>query len=122
MRVLIAEDDRQMSELLCAIVRSAGHKPAPAFDGASALMAAMRAPQPDLIILDLNMPAGTGQVTLSKLKASSRTTQIPVIVVSATKDQATRDEVRTLGAETFLEKPVSPDNLIAAIEAFGESR
>lgn len=110
-----------MSELLCAIVRGAGHKPSAAFDGASALMAAVRAPQPDLIILDLNMPAGTGQVTLAKLKASSRTTQIPVIVVSAVKDQATRDEVRALGAETFLEKPVSPDNLIAAIEAFGRS-
>lgn len=119
MRVLIAEDDRQMSELLCTILRDAGHRPMPSFDGASALMAAMRTPPPELIILDLNMPAGTGQTTLSKLKASSKTTQIPVIIVSAMKDQATQDSVKALGAAAFLEKPITPETLIATVEAHG---
>lgn len=109
-----------MSQLLCAMLRSAGHQATPAFDGASAMMAAMRTPLPDLIVLDLSMPAGTGQTTLAKLKQSSRTTQIPVVVVSASKDEATREEVLALGAAEFLEKPVSPDNFIAAVEAFGK--
>jgi DNA-binding response OmpR family regulator len=122
MRVLVAEDDRQMSQLLCAMLRSAGHQATPAFDGASAMMAAMRAPLPELIVLDLNMPAGTGQVTLMKLKQSSRTTQIPVLVVSAEKDPAKRAEVMGLGAAYYLEKPVSPDNFIAAIEAIGPTK
>ncbi|MDH5234012.1 MAG: response regulator [Gemmatimonadota bacterium] len=119
MRILIADDDRQMSELCCAIVRDAGHTPIPSFDGASALMAAMRAPQPDLIILDLKMRAGTGQTTLGKLKASSRTTMIPVIIVAAMKDQARQDEVKALGATAFLEMPITPATLVAAIEARG---
>lgn len=81
-------------------------------------MAAMRAPAPELIVLDLQMPAGDGQTTLTKLKQSSKTALIPVLVVSAVKDPATRDHVRALGAAAFLEKPVSPDTFIDAVEAF----
>jgi DNA-binding response OmpR family regulator len=122
MRVLVADDDRQMSQLLCAMLRSAGHNATPVFDGASTLMAAMRTPAPDLIVLDLAMPAGTGQETLTKLKRSSRTNQIPVLVVSASRDPRAHDDVLALGANAYLEKPVSPDNFIAAVEAFGSSR
>ena len=53
MRVLVAEDDRQMFELPCAMLQGAGHRA---------------------------MPAGDGQATLAKLKQSSKTAQIPVIV------------------------------------------
>jgi CheY-like chemotaxis protein len=122
MRVLVAEDDRQMSSLLCAMLQSAGHRATPAYDGASALMAAMRAPVPDLIVLDLQMPAGDGPTTLAKLKQSSRTALIPVIVVSATKDPAIQQAMKEQGAITFLEKPVNPDNFIAAVEAFGPAK
>jgi DNA-binding response OmpR family regulator len=119
MRILVADDDRQISQLLCAILQAAGHRPVPAYDGASTLMAAMRSPAPDLIVLDLQMPAGDGQTTLTKLKQSSKTALIPVLVVSGTQDPTARDEVRALGAAAFLGKPVSPDTLIDAVEAFG---
>lgn len=119
MRVLVADDDRQMSQLLCAILQAAGHQPVPAYDGASTMMAAMRSPAPELIVLDLQMPAGDGQTTLAKLKQSSKTALIPVLVVSASKDPKTHDNVRALGAAAFLEKPVSPDTFIDAVEAFG---
>lgn len=119
MRVLVAEDDRKMSQLLCGMLQAAGHQAIPVFDGASAMMAAIRQPAPDLIVLDLQMPAGDGQTTLGKLKASSRTAQIPVIVVSAAQDPRVRDEVRALGATTFLQKPVTPDQFLDAVESFG---
>jgi DNA-binding response OmpR family regulator len=119
MRILVADDDRQISQLLCGILLAAGHHPVPVYDGASTLMAAMRAPTPELIVLDLQMPAGDGQTTLAKLKQSSKTALVPVLVVSANKDPATRDKVRALGAAAFLEKPVSPDTFIDAVEAFG---
>lgn len=63
------------------------------------------------------MPVGTGQVTLEKLKRSSKTTQIPVLVVSAATDDATRTEVMAMGAGAFLAKPVTLDDFIAAVEA-----
>ncbi len=122
MRVLVADDDRVMSQLLCAMLQSAGHRAVPAYDGASALMAAMRAPPPDLIVLDLYMPAGDGQTTLAKLKQSSKTALIPVIIVSGEKDPHIQAELKAAGAITFLEKPVNPDNFIAAVEAFGPSK
>lgn len=46
MRVLVAEDDRAMSQLLCTLLMSVGHQPVPVYDGASAMMAAMRSPAP----------------------------------------------------------------------------
>lgn len=119
MRVLVADDDRQISQLLCQMLQAAGHRPMPAYDGASALMAAMRTPAPELIVLDLQMPAGDGQTTLAKLKQSSKTALIPVLVVSATQDSQLRDQVLALGAVAFLAKPVSPDLFIDAVEAFG---
>ncbi len=122
MRVLVAEDDRAMSQLLCAMLQSAGHRAMPAFDGASAMMAAMRVPPPDLIVLDLQMPAGDGPTTLKKLKASAKTSLIPVLVVTGSKDPNARDSVRTLGAAAYLEKPVSADTFIDAVEAFGTSK
>lgn len=122
MRVLVAEDDKAMSQLLCGMLVAAGHQAIPVFDGASAMMAAVRNPPPDLIVLDIQMPAGDGQLTLSKLKASTRTALIPVIVVSATQDLKVRESIRALGAATFLEKPISPEHFLDVITAYGPKR
>ena len=119
MRILVAEDDRAMSQLICALLRSAGHQPMPAFDGASTMMAAMRSPAPELIVLDLQMPAGDGPTTLTKLRQSSKTALIPVVAISATTDAKQHEEIRALGAATFLQKPLNPDTFIDAVEAFG---
>lgn len=119
MQILVADDDRQLSTLLCQILQAAGHKAFPAFDGASTLMAAMRAPTPELIVLDLQMPAGDGQTTLAKLKLSSKTANIPVLVLTANTDPGMHDRVRQLGAAAYLQKPVDPDTFVDAVEAFG---
>lgn len=119
MRVLVADDDRAMSQLLCQMLQAAGHQPVPAYDGASALMAAMRTPPPDLIVLDLQMPAGDGTTTLTKLKQSAKTALIPVLIVTGTSDAPTHEKVRMLGAAGLLTKPVSPDTFIDAVEAYG---
>jgi len=119
MRVLVAEDDKVMSQLICATLMGAGHQAIPAFDGASTMMAAIRKPPPDVIVLDLQMPAGDGAATLTKLKASTRTALIPVVVVSGTKDPKLRDSVRGLGAATFIEKPIVPEEFLAVVEGYG---
>lgn len=118
MRILVADDDRAFSQLACQMLVASGHQAYPAYDGASTLMAAMRNPAPDLIVLDLQMPAGDGTTTLGKLKQSAKTALIPVLVVSATADPSMHDRVRTLGAAGFLAKPIDPDTFIDAIEAF----
>lgn len=122
MRVLVADDDRVINQLICATLMSAGHQPIPVFDGASAMMAVMRTPPPDLIVLDIQMPAGDGQATLTKLKASMRTTLIPVIVLSATQDPKVRESVRNLGAATFVEKPLVPAHFLELVAAYGPKK
>jgi DNA-binding response OmpR family regulator len=115
MRILVADDDRMLSQLICAIVREAGHTPIPAYDAMQTLMFAIRPPVPALIILDINMPGGTGLESLQKLKRSARTAEIPVVVVSGSDDAGMPAQVRALGALDYLPKPIDPELLLAAV-------
>jgi CheY-like chemotaxis protein len=120
-RILVADDDRVISQLVCAIVRQAGHTPVPAFDSMQAMMFAIRSPVPDVIILDINMPGGTGIEALRKLKASARTLDVPVIVMSGSTEPGVIDQVLQLGAATFVGKPIVPEALMIALrKALGQ--
>jgi CheY-like chemotaxis protein len=116
MLILVADDDRVLSQLICGIVREAGHTAIAAFDAMQAMMFAMRVPAPALIILDINMPGGTGVETLRKLKRSARTAHIPVMVVSGSDDMEIPAQVKALGAVDYLPKPVDPEQLLSAVQ------
>jgi CheY-like chemotaxis protein len=105
-----------MSQLICGIVREAGHMPIAAFDAMQALMFAIRAPAPAAIILDINMPGGTGLEALKKLKLSARTAPIPVIVLSGSAELDMPQQVKGLGADEFLSKPIDPEVLMLALQ------
>lgn len=111
MKILIADDDRVVSHLLSARLQAEGWRVTVAQDAMQALMFALRL-APDAIVLDINMPGGTGLDALRKLKASSKTAAIPVIVVSGAADRALPENVATLGAVAFLPKPIDVDALI----------
>jgi CheY-like chemotaxis protein len=115
-KVLVADDDRVISELICSVLRRAGHQPLPAYDAMQALMFAMRAPSPGLIVLDINMPGGTGIEALRRLKQSARTWAIPVIVVSGVADLAMPAQVLELGALSVLPKPIDPEALLDSVQ------
>ena len=115
MRILVADDDRLLSQLICGIVREAGHTPIPAYDAMQTMMFAIRPPVPALIILDINMPGGTGLEALRKLKLSAKTSEIPVVVVSGSDDAAMPAQVRALGALDYLPKPIDPEQLLTAV-------
>lgn len=75
-----------------------------------AVMFAMRSP-PDVLVLDTNIPGGTGLTALKRLKASIKTQFIPVLVLSGTTDTNAPETVRSLGADGYLSKPVDVDEL-----------
>lgn len=104
-KVLIADDDRVSSQLLASRLRTKGFEVVVAFDAMQALMAGMRE-APDLILLDISMPGGSGLDVLKKLKTSTKTSSIPVVVISGQTDPALPDTVKGLGAVEFLLKPV----------------
>ena len=112
MRILVADDDKVISTLICATLRRAGHSPIPAYDSMQALMFAMRSPLPDAIVLDLNMPGGGGFETLKKLKLSARTAEIPVLVISGELNPSAPATATDLGAAAFLPKPVVPEAML----------
>ena len=114
MNILVAEDDKMLSKMLCGVLHEGGHVCLPAYDAMQTLMYAMKQ-NPDLILLDVNMPGGTGVSVLQKLKSSSKTLGIPVIVLSGSIDPALPGEVLKLGAYRFLAKPVEPETLIHAV-------
>ncbi|MCX5759970.1 MAG: response regulator [Gemmatimonadetes bacterium] len=112
--VLLADDDKVQTLMLSSLLRDKGYIVAAAYDATYTFMVAMKSP-PDVIVLDIQMPGGTGIVVLERLKASSKTWQIPVIVLSGSTDPKAADTVKALGAAEYLAKPVDVDQLLAAL-------
>ncbi len=111
MKVLVADDDKVLTRLVTAGLKTRGWQVEVAHDAMQALMFAMKAPHPDVIALDIGMPGGTGYEVLRKLQHSSRTSQIPVVVVSGSITEADEARVADLGAVAFLRKPVDAQTL-----------
>jgi two-component system phosphate regulon response regulator PhoB len=116
MNIIVADDDKVLSQMICGILRESGHKPMPAFDAMQVMMFAMRQ-SPDLVLLDISMPGGTGLDVLRKLKSNSKTANVPVIIITGSTDQKLPDEVLKLGASQFLPKPIDPDVLMQAVKS-----
>ena len=116
MRILVADDDRVVVHLVAGLLRARGHQVVAVFDAMQAFMFAVRPPPPDVVILDINMPGGTGIEALKRLKSSLNTALIPVIILSGSTDAEMPQKVKTLGADEFLRKPVDQGALFAALD------
>jgi DNA-binding response OmpR family regulator len=106
LRILFAEDDPAVLMLYARYAQKRGHTALLAHDGAEALVVAA-SELPDLVMLDVAMPKLDGRDVLRQLKASDRTREIPVLVVTASGgEQSLRTLLVELGADDVLEKPV----------------
>lgn len=114
-KVLIADDSRFQAQLLASYLSAKDLEVVFAADALQAWTAALRS-GPQLILLDINMPGGTGIEVLKRLRMSTKTQHIPVIVVSSEEGPNIESTVRNLGAADFLRKPVAPDALCAAVD------
>jgi two-component system, response regulator, stage 0 sporulation protein F len=112
--IVVADDDRSVVILVSEFLRKKGFHVVPAFDAMQAMMG-IRQATPKAVIMDVNMPGGTGLDVLQKLKAMTKTSQIPVLILTASLDPSRADEVRALGADEFLTKPVDLKQLHAAL-------
>jgi DNA-binding response OmpR family regulator len=116
MKVLLADDDRLLTQLLSMRLRAKGVEVIVAHDAMQAFMNAVRN-QPDVIVLDVQMPGGTGLEALKKLKVSVKTSGIPVVVMSGSVEPKASVQIKELGAVEFLVKPVDPDALYDVLAA-----
>ena len=112
LEIYIVEDDDDVRDSLARLIRSIGLNPR-TYASAELFLAAPAASNRGCILLDLTMPRMTGQNVLARLKEIGNT--VPVIVISARDDEATRALVRDLGARMFLRKPVDDQALFDAI-------
>jgi DNA-binding response OmpR family regulator len=114
MRLLIAEDDKALALFLKRGLETEGHVVRVTHDGAAAVEA-FRDQQPDLTILDLNMPAKDGEQVLEELRDLDA--DLPVLVLTARQDVDTRVRCLDRGADDFMLKPFSLHELRARIRA-----
>ena len=115
-RVLVVEDDRDLSRLMAAHLASEGYDVARAREAAAALEL-VGAGRVDVVVLDLMLPRISGDGLLVRLREREGTRDLPVIVVSAKDAVWTKVDLLRLGADDYLAKPFDLDELTARIEA-----
>ena len=112
--VLVVEDDREINELVGAYAQIAGFEYRPALDGTSALREA-HARLPAAVVLDLMLPDIDGFEVCKQLKREPDTRPVPVIMLTALTDEASKQRGRECGASEYLTKPFDPDRLMSAL-------
>ncbi len=117
--ILIADDDKIQTLMLSTRLKAKGFRIAVAHDAVQAWMSAIRS-LPDAIILDIQMPGGTGIAVLKQLKMSSKTRKIPVIVLTGTIDPGDEPKLKELGVDRLLYKPVDLEQLDLALSQLME--
>jgi len=113
--ILIIEDDPQTTLALTVRLKAQGYSTWTASDGIKGMRLAIRA-QPDLIILDIGLPGGSGLDLAEKFRRKSETSRIPIIFLTGSKDPMLHQKVMDLGAAGLLEKPYEPDELLLMIQ------
>jgi len=110
-KILIAEDNVEISDMMRNYLKRAGHIVYQAYDGEQALDFA-RSMEPDLVLLDIMMPIKDGYEVCRTLRKEM---DIPIIVVSAKVAEEDKERMFALGADDYLTKPFAPKELLARI-------
>jgi CheY-like chemotaxis protein len=113
--ILVADDSRVESALLCTVLKKAGYRTVAAFDGTEAV-AAFNAQRPDIVLMDGIMPVMDGFAATAEIKRLSGDRWVPVVMISGLNETA--DVVRGIeaGADDFLSKPLNHDILAAKLK------
>ena len=119
--IMVVEDTPASLELLSQLLSQAGYSVRPAPDGRMALRSAQARP-PELILLDIRMPGIDGYEVCQRLKADDRTRDIPVIFLSALREEGNTVRGFELGAVDFIAKPYLPEEVLARVRTHVELR
>ena len=116
-RVLVAEDDPVNRKLIRDLLALAGHEALEASDGSEAVRLAEEE-QPDLILMDLQMPVMDGWQATVLLKKQPATKNIPIIILTASAMDSDRRRVMSLGPDGYLTKPIDTREFASTISAY----
>jgi len=110
-RILVVEDERDISALVAYHLTKEGYRVRTAEGGVEAIESA-ESERPDLIVLDLMLPGLSGYEVLTELRRRPDLTDVPVILLTARREEADRVKGFELGADDYLTKPFSPRELV----------
>ena len=114
-RILIAEDEPDIRELVAFTLRFAGHEVTTTANGEEAIQQAAQL-IPDIIIMDVRMPRMTGYDACRAMKADTKLKDIPIVFLSAKGQDSEIQTGLDAGAEEYLLKPFAPDQLAERIK------
>ena len=115
-KILIAEDERDIRDLVAFTLRFAGHEVQVATNGEEAVQMAPQV-NPDLILMDVRMPRMTGYEACKVMKADPDLKDIPIVFLTARGQESEIQQGLEAGAEEYLLKPFAPDQLTSRVKA-----
>jgi DNA-binding response OmpR family regulator len=115
-RILVAEDDPDIASLLGHYLQRAGFEPDLVSSGRDVLPRIKKAP-PDLLLLDIMLPGVDGLEVCRSVRGDEQTSAIPIIMITAKGEESDRIVGLELGADDYITKPFSPNEVIARIRA-----
>lgn len=115
-KILIAEDERDIRDLVAFTLRFAGHEVFAAANGEEAVDLAPKV-SPDLILMDVRMPRMTGYEACKVMKGNPDLKDIPVVFLTARGQESEIQQGLDAGAEEYLLKPFAPDQLTMRVKA-----
>ncbi len=114
--IYLLEDDESIRELVCYSLEKTGNE-AQGFSAPSAFYAALDKCTPDLILLDVMLPEEDGLAVLKKLREGRKTSEIPVIMLTAKGTEFDKVTALDLGADDYITKPFGVMELLARVKA-----
>lgn len=120
-RVLLAEDELNIVASLSFLLKRAGYEVAVETDGRRALNAALN-DTPDVLILDVMLPALDGYEVLRQLRADERAKKLPILMLTAKGQREDRETALRCGADLFITKPFANAELMAAVAQLAGGR
>ena len=114
-KILIVDDEKDWVRMLSTRLQHEGYQVGVAFDAIQAVTQTIDL-KPDLVLLDIIMPAGSGVGVLENLRENLKTFNIPVIVVTGVSDKQTKEAAEKLGISGYFVKPVDMDKLIEKLK------
>ncbi len=115
-RILVVEDDPDIADLVARYLDKAGYATDIVSSGRDAL-AAVRVHPPDLLVLDLMLPQMDGLEICRAVRGHEQTAGVPIIILTAKGEESDRIVGLEIGADDYLAKPFSPDELVARVRA-----
>ncbi len=114
-QILVIDDDTSLLQMMSIMLKRAGHTPVVASNGQEGIKVA-KSTHPDMVIIDVMMPEMSGYEVCSELRRENATKNIPLLMLTALSQGEHRGKAEDAGADGFITKPVTRDDLIKHVE------